>query len=96
METKVLRSKIEMYPIIPRIQRSCVCMLQHLFLNDMVGFEVIVNYEDITEEVLWYECLHNRNSKNFKDKNKIEKPIVVKSRQNCKISHSSRLIFFRV
>ena len=37
----------------------------------MVGIEHgNVTNEELMEEVAWYECVYNRNSNNFKDKNK--------------------------
>ena len=37
----------------------------------MDGIEhVKVTNEEFMEDVAWYECVYNRNSKNFKDKNK--------------------------
>ena len=47
-----------------------VCMSQHFVAKNMAGFEYIVSNEDFMEEFARDECLHNRNSKNFKDGNK--------------------------
>lgn len=42
-----------------------------LFVFNMVGVEYgnVIN-EEFMAEVARYECIYNRNSKNFKDKNK--------------------------
>ena len=45
-----------------------VCMSQHFVANNMAGFEHNVSNEDFMEEVSRDECLHNRNSKDFKDR----------------------------
>ena len=79
METKLLRSAIETYPIIFLILTDDLTLLSHkarmfvysnahLFLN-MAGIEHgNVTNEEFMEEVARYECVYNRNSENFKNK----------------------------
>ena len=47
-----------------------VCMSQYFVAKNMAGFEHNVSNEDFLEEFARDECLHNRNSKDFKDRNK--------------------------
>ena len=81
METKVLRSAIETYPIVICIPthdstllsskaRIFVCSNRLLVVN-MAGVEQgSVSNEEFMEEVARYECVYGRNSKEFKDRNK--------------------------
>ena len=81
METKVLRSAIETFPIVICIPthdstllsnkaRIFVCS-NRLFVVNMAGVEQgSVSNEEFTEEVARYECVYHRNSKEFKDRNK--------------------------
>ena len=81
METKVLRSAIETYPIIFWIPthdstllinkaRIFVCS-NRLFLLYMTSIEQgNVSNEAFMEEVVRYECVYHRNNKDFKNKNK--------------------------
>ena len=81
METKVLRSAIQTYPIIFWIPTHDSTLLSNkarmfacsnrLFVVDMAGVEQgNVSSEEFMEEVARYECVYHRNSKDFKDKNK--------------------------
>ena len=70
METKVLRSAIEMYPIIFLTLTDDSTLLSHKaqmfvysnahLLLTWLPFNIVARYE----------CVYNRNSKNFKDKHK--------------------------
>ena len=81
METKVLRSAIETYPIVICIPTHDSTLLSNkarifvcsnsLFVVNMAGVEQgSVSNEEFMEEVARYECVYHRNSKEFKDRNK--------------------------
>ena len=70
METKVLRSAIEMYNIIFLILTDDSTLLSHKarmfdYSNDHLLYSWLA-----LNIVARYECVYNRNSKNFKDKHK--------------------------
>ena len=77
METKVLRSAIETYPIVICIPTHDSTLLSNkaqiffcsnrLFVVNVAGVE---QSSVSNEEVARYECVHHRNSKEFKDRNK--------------------------
>ena len=82
METKVLRSAIETYPIVICIPthdstllsnkaRIFVCS-NRIFVVNMAALntEGSVSNDEFKEEVARYECVYHRNSKEFKDRNK--------------------------
>ena len=80
METKVLRSAIETYPIVicnpthdstllSNKARIFVCS-NRLFVVNVAGVEQSsVSNEEFMEEVARYECVYHLNSKEFKDRN---------------------------
>ena len=81
METKVLRSAIETYPIVICIPTDDSTLLSNkarifvcsnrLFVINMAGVEQgSVSNEEFMKEVARYECVYDRNSKEFKDRNK--------------------------
>ena len=97
METKVLRSAIETYPIVICIPthdstllsnkaRIFVCS-NHLLVVNMAGVEQgSLSNEEFMEEVARYECVYHRNSKEFKDRNK---------KANCWEKSVRNLIYLR-
>ena len=70
METKVLRSAIEMYPIIFLVLIDDSTLISHkarMFVYSNAHFLLTWLALNI---VARYECVYNRNSKNYKDKHK--------------------------
>ena len=67
METKVLRSAIETYPMIFLIPTDDSTLLSHKFIATLI----CLNMASIELIVARCECVYNRNSKNFKDKQKV-------------------------
>ena len=97
METKVLRSAIETYPIVICIPTDDSTLLSkkarifvysnRLFVVNMAGVEQgSVSNEEFMEEVARYECVYHRNSKGFKDRNK---------KANCWEKSVRNLIYLR-
>ena len=75
METRVLRSAIETYPMIfwiPTHDSTLLSNKARIFAcSNMAGVEQgNVSNEEFMEEVARYECVYHRNSKDFKDKNR--------------------------
>ena len=81
METKVLRSAIEMYPIVICIPTHDSTLLSNkarifvynnrLFVGNVASVEQgSVSNEEFMEEVARYECVYHRNSKNSKTETK--------------------------
>ena len=67
METKVLRSAIEMYPIIFLILTDDSTFLSHKArMFDYSNAHLLLALNIVAR----CECVYNRNSKNFKDKHK--------------------------
>ena len=70
METKVLRSAIEMYPIIFLILTDDSTFLSHKArMFDYSNAHLLETWLALNI-VAHYDCVYNRNSKNFKDKHK--------------------------
>ena len=70
METKVLRSAIEMYPIIFLILTDDSTFLSHKArMFDYSNAHLLETWLALNI-VAHYDCIYNRNSKNFKDKHK--------------------------
>ena len=70
METKVLRSAIEMYPIIFLILTDDSTFLSHKArMFDYSNAHLLETWLALNI-VARYDCVYNRNSRNFKDKHK--------------------------
>ena len=70
METKVLRSAIEMYPIIFLILTDDSTLLSHKARMFVYSNAHLLLTWLALNMVARYECVYNRNSKNYKDKHK--------------------------
>ena len=70
METKVLRSAIEMYPIIFLILTDDSTLLSHKARMFVYSNAHLLLAWLALNIVARYECVYNRNSKNFKDKHR--------------------------